>query len=50
MILRFRDTDNVERVVSASYIELEGISSGEIHNGKWVFKDNTYTTGHNEEG
>ena len=39
MILRFRDTDDVEHVVTAKYVELEDMVSGEIHNEKWIFKE-----------
>ena len=39
MILRYRDENNTEHVIAASYIELEDVMSGEIHNGKWIFKE-----------
>lgn len=50
MTVRFRQGFE-EHIVDAEYVELEGMTRGEIHNGKWIFKDEmspTYTVGHNE--
>lgn len=48
MVLRFRDTNGHYRIITVSYVEIEDAHSGEIHSGKWVFKDDTYSVGHNE--
>ena len=39
MILRFRDRNGINHVTAVDYIEIEDVTEGEIHDGKWIFKD-----------
>ena len=39
MIAEYRDKDGTTHIIDAEYLEVREVTSGEIKNGTWIFKD-----------